>query len=207
MVLLEQMEHGKTTTIKTILGLQKLDSGEIFINGFNIKKDFEKAIQTVGAIVENPDFYLYLSGYDNLKLNANLYENVDDKRIQEVVSKVGLENRINEKVAHYSLGMKQRLGIARAILNRPSLIILDEPTNGLDPEGIIELRDLILKISQEDEISILISSHNLYEISACCSRVIIIKEGQIIGERTTEGIDVKSLEDIFMKEKKEKNDE
>lgn len=201
------MEHGKTTTIKTILGLQKLDEGEVLINGYDIKKDFEKAIKNIGAIVENPDFYLYLSGYDNLKLNANLYENVDEKRIKEVVKIVGLEERINEKVSHYSLGMKQRLGIARAILNRPKLLLLDEPTNGLDPEGIVELRELIIKISQDDGISILISSHNLYEISACCKRVIIIKEGQIIGNKVTEGMDVKSLEDVFIKEMKEKKDE
>ncbi len=201
------MEHGKTTTIKTILGLQKLDEGEVLINGYDIKKDFEKAIKNIGAIVENPDFYLYLSGYDNLKLNANLYENVDEKRIKEVVKIVGLEERINEKVSHYSLGMKQRLGIARAILNRPKLLLLDEPTNGLDPEGIVELRELIIKISQDDGISILISSHNLYEISACCKRVIIIKEGQIIGDKVTEGMDVKSLEDVFIKEMKEKKDE
>ena len=201
------MEHGKTTTIKTILGLQKLDEGEVLINGYDIKKDFEKAIKNIGAIVENPDFYLYLSGYDNLKLNANLYENVDEKRIKEVVKIVGLEERINEKVSHYSLGMKQRLGIARAILNRPKLLLLDEPTNGLDPEGIVELRELIIKISQDDGISILISSHNLYEISACCKRVIIIKEGQIIGDKVTEGMDVKSLEDVFIKEMKEKKDQ
>lgn len=201
------MELGKTTTIKTILGLQKLDSGEVFINGYNIKKDFEKAIQNIGAIVENPDFYLYLSGYDNLKLNANLYENVDEKRIKEVVKIVGLEERINEKVSHYSLGMKQRLGIARAILNRPKLLLLDEPTNGLDPEGIVELRELIIKISQDDGISILISSHNLYEISTCCKRVIIIKEGKIIDDKIIEGIDVKSLEDIFIKQMKENKDE
>lgn len=201
------MELGKTTTIKTILGLQKLDSGEVFINGYNIKKDFEKAIQNIGAIVENPDFYLYLLGYDNLKLNANLYENVDEKRIKEVVKIVGLEERINEKVSHYSLGMKQRLGIARAILNRPKLLLLDEPTNGLDPEGIVELRELIIKISQDDGISILISSHNLYEISTCCKRVIIIKEGKIIDDKIIEGIDVKSLEDIFIKQMKENKDE
>ena len=134
---------GKTTTIKLILGLQKISSGKVYINGHSIEKDFEKAISKVGAIIENPDLYMYMSGYDNLKLISNLYPNVDSKRIDEVVKLVGLENRINDKVSKYSLGMRQRLGVAQAILHKPNLLILDEPTNGLDPEGIKDLRELL----------------------------------------------------------------
>ena len=134
---------GKTTTIKLILGLQKINSGKVIVNGFDIESNFEKAISKVGAIIENPDLYMYLTGYDNLKLISNLYKGVTNSRIDEVVKLVGLENRINDKVSKYSLGMRQRLGVAQAILHRPNLLILDEPTNGLDPEGIKELRTLL----------------------------------------------------------------
>ena len=171
---------GKTTTIKFILGLQKIGSGSVTINGFDIKKNFEKAISKVGAIIENPDLYMYLSGYDNLKLIANLYSNVDKSRIDEVVKLVGLENRINDKVGKYSLGMRQRLGVAQAILHKPNLLILDEPTNGLDPEGIRDLRNLLVKLAKEENMGILISSHNLAELESFCNKVCIIKNGVIV---------------------------
>ena len=171
---------GKTTTIKLILGLQKIGSGSVAINGFDIKKNFEKAISKVGAIIENPDLYMYLSGYDNLKLIANLYSNVDKSRIDEVVKLVGLENRINDKVGKYSLGMRQRLGVAQAILHKPNLLILDEPTNGLDPEGIRDLRNLLVKLAKEENMGILISSHNLAELESFCNKVCIIKNGVIV---------------------------
>ena len=171
---------GKTTTIKLILGLQKIGSGSVTINGFDIQKNFEKAISKVGAIIENPDLYMYLSGYDNLKLIANLYSNVDKSRIDEVVKLVGLENRINDKVGKYSLGMRQRLGVAQAILHKPNLLILDEPTNGLDPEGIRDLRNLLVKLAKEENMGILISSHNLAELESFCNKVCIIKNGVIV---------------------------
>lgn len=173
---------GKTTTIKLILGLQSLTSGKVLINGYDLKKDFKKAIERVGAIVENPDFYTYLSGYRNLKLVADLYPNIDNKRIDEVVKLVGLENRIKDSVSKYSLGMKQRLGIATAIINKPNLLILDEPTNGLDPEGIAELRKLLKTISSEENIGIIISSHNLSEIDSICTKVCIMQKGELIEE-------------------------
>ena len=171
---------GKTTTIKLILGLQNISSGIVKINGYDIEKDFVKAIEKVGAIVENPDFYMYLSGYKNLELIANMYKNVDKKRLDEVIKLVGLENRINDKVSKYSLGMRQRLGIAQAIINKPNLLILDEPTNGLDPEGIKELRELLVKLSKQEKMSIFISSHNLAELESFCTTVCIIKNGKVI---------------------------
>ena len=177
---------GKTTTIKMILGLQSIDSGEVRINGLDIKKDFEKAIEKVGAIVENPDLYMYLSGYKNLKLIANLYKNIDKSRIDEVVKMVGLEARINDKVSKYSLGMRQRLGIAQAILHKPNILILDEPTNGLDPEGIKELRELLTKLAKEENMGILISSHNLAELDSFCTSVCIIQNGEVISTKTIE---------------------
>lgn len=175
---------GKTTTIKLILGLQSITSGTVKINGFDVKTDFVKAIEKVGAIVENPDFYMYLSGRKNLQLVANMYKNIDNKRIDEVVKLVGLEKRINDKVSKYSLGMRQRLGIAQAILNRPKLLILDEPTNGLDPEGIKELREFLVKLAHDENMAIFISSHNLAELESFCTRVCIIKNGKIIESAT-----------------------
>lgn len=171
---------GKTTTIKLILGLQSISSGSVQINGFDVKKNFEKAIEKVGAIVENPDLYMYLSGYENLKLIANLYKNVSKSRIDEVVELVGLENRIKDKVSKYSLGMRQRLGIAQAILHKPNLLILDEPTNGLDPEGIKDMRELLINLATKEHMGILISSHNLAELENFCNKVCIIKNGSVV---------------------------
>lgn len=184
---------GKTTTIKLILGLIKLTKGKVLINGFDIKKDFIRAIEKVGAIVETPDLYMYLSGYDNLKITANNYKNISKDRIYEVAKIVGLENRIKDKVSTYSLGMRQRLGIAEAIINSPELLILDEPTNGLDIEGVIEVRNLIKDLSEKKDIAILISSHNLPEIENVCNRIIAIKNGKLILDNTLE--EFKTLED------------
>ncbi len=180
---------GKTTTIKMILGLQNINSGKVKIKGFDIEKDFEKAISHVGAIVENPDMYMYLSGRKNLELVANMYKGITNKRIDEIINIVGLENRINDKVAKYSLGMRQRLGIAQALIHNPEILILDEPTNGLDPEGIKELRDLLKYLAIKENKSILISSHNLSELESFCNKVCIIKSGVII--ETAEVKDIK----------------
>ena len=171
---------GKTTTIKCMLGLNTIDSGDVFINGYSIKKDFKKAIGRVGAIVENPDFYMQLSGYENLKLFKNMYSNITNDDINRVVKLVGLEKRIKDKVSKYSLGMRQRLGIVQALLHRPNVLILDEPTNGLDPEGIKDLRDLLKKIAKEEKIGVFISSHNLAELDSFCNNVCIIQNGEIV---------------------------
>lgn len=176
----DQIGAGKTTTIKLILGLQNITEGKVSINGYDIEEQFTKAIEKVGAIVENPDLYMYMSGYENLKLIANMYYGIDKSRIDEVVKLVKLENRIKDKVSKYSLGMRQRLGIAQAILHRPNLLILDEPTNGLDPEGMKEMRELLLKLAKEEKMAILISSHNLAELDNLCNKVCIIKNGSII---------------------------
>ena len=196
---------GKTTIIKLILGLIKLTEGKVLINGYDIQNDFVNAINKVGAIVENPDLYMYLSGYDNLKLTANNYRNITKERINEVIKIVGLEQRIKDKVSTYSLGMRQRLGIAQAIINKPELLILDEPTNGLDVEGIIEIRELIKELSSKG-IAILISSHNLTEIDNLCNRIIAIKNGKIIVNETIEefkqisnGEKLDSIEEAFIK--------
>ena len=170
---------GKTTTIKIILGLQKASSGEVYINGENIKENFENAIRKVGAIVESPDMYMYLSGLDNLKLVANYY-NISHDKIDSIVEFVGLKDRIKDTVSKYSLGMRQRLGIAQAILNKPNLLIVDEPTNGLDPSGIIEFRKMLKELAKKEKMSIFISSHNLAEIENICDKVLLINEGEIV---------------------------
>ena len=180
--------RGKTTTIKLILGLNSIDSGKVEIDGFDIEKQFNSAIEKVGTIVENPDMYMYLSGYENLKLIANLYKDVTKEKIDEVVRLVKLEERIKDKVSKYSLGMRQRLGIAQALLNSPKLLILDEPTNGLDPEGIKDLRNLLKDLAKNHNMAILISSHNLSELESFCNKVCIIQNGSVI-----ETADVKKL--------------
>ena len=161
------------------------------INGYDITSNFTNAIRNVGAIVENPDLYMYLTGYENLKLIANLYKGVGKERIDEVVKLVKLENRINDKVSRYSLGMRQRLGIAQAILHKPNLLILDEPTNGLDPEGIKEIRELLKDLAEKEEMAVLISSHNLLELETFCNKICIIKNGKVMETNKIE--DVKNI--------------
>lgn len=188
---------GKTTTIKLILGLQTIDSGSVLINGYDIKKDFVKAIKNVGAIVENPDMYTYLSGYDNLKMSQRLY-NIKEDRVKEVIKLVGLEKRIHDKVSKYSLGMRQRLGIANAILNNPKLLILDEPTNGLDPEGIKEIRTLLLKLAKKEKMAILVSSHILSELDSFCNKIAIIQNGKIIETNDISKIKEINNEEVYL---------
>lgn len=183
---------GKTTTIKLLLGLQSLNGGKVLINNFDLKSDFIKAISNVGAIVENPDLYMYMTGYENLMIPAILYD-IDKSRIDEVVKLVGLENKINDKVKKYSLGMRQRLGIAQAILHKPKVLILDEPMNGLDPFGIKELKDLLLALAEKEKIAILISSHILSELESICNRICIISNGKVIKDDKID--DIKKITD------------
>ena len=177
---------GKTTTIKMVMGFLFPDSGEIYINGYDLKKDYEKAMSFLGGIVENPEMYKNLTGMTNLKMYARLHENVDKNRIDEVVHMVGMSNWINEKIGKYSLGMKQRVGLAQALLHKPKLLILDEPTNGLDPNGIRELRDILKKVAHEDGVAVMVSSHLLSEMELMCDRVGIINHGELKSVNTVE---------------------
>jgi bacitracin transport system ATP-binding protein len=169
---------GKSTTIKAILGLIKPTSGKIIINGYDVQSEREKAIEKIGAMVEAPSFYGGLSGYKNLILTANLY-GISPNRVDEVLELVGMIEAKNKKVSKYSLGMKQRLGIARAFLNNPNIVILDEPTNGLDPQGIKEIRKLIQDLSVRYNVTFIISSHILSEIQAVCNKIGIIEKGKL----------------------------
>ncbi|MBT2697207.1 ABC transporter ATP-binding protein [Bacillus sp. ISL-40] len=171
---------GKTTTIRMIVGLMSITKGQILIKGKNIKTEFEQAIRHVGAIVESPEMYKYLSGYHNLVHYARMVPGVTKERIDEVVSLVKLENRIHDKVKKYSLGMRQRLGVAQALLHRPSLLILDEPTNGLDPAGIRELRDYLRHLTRTEGITVIVSSHLLSEMELMCDRVAILQQGKLV---------------------------
>jgi len=174
---------GKTTTIRMMVGLMRITEGDIVINGHSVTKQFEQAIRHVGAIVENPEMYKYLTGYQNLVHFARMIPGITRHRIDEVVELVGLKNRIHEKVKKYSLGMRQRLGVAQALLHKPSLLILDEPTNGLDPAGIRELRDYLRTLAREEGIAIVVSSHLLSEMELMCDRVAIIQQGKLIDVR------------------------
>ncbi|MCY9692823.1 ABC transporter ATP-binding protein [Paenibacillus alginolyticus] len=174
---------GKTTTIRMMVGLMSITEGDIRIGDYSIRTHFEQAIRHVGAIVENPEMYKFLSGYHNLVHYARMFPGIEEDRIQEVIDLVGMENRIHDKVKTYSLGMRQRLGIAQALLHKPSVLILDEPTNGLDPAGIRELRDHLRKLTREDGISVIVSSHLLSEMELMCDRVAIIQNGKLVDVR------------------------
>lgn len=176
---------GKTTTIKMILGLLSMDSGTILVNGHNIETEFEQAMRHISGIVENPDMYTYLSGYDNLMIHARAC-GADPKRVDEAAELVGMQMRIREKFKSYSLGMKQRLGVAQALLHNPKIMILDEPTNGLDPAGIKDFRDLLRSLAHDHGVSVLVSSHILQEMQLMCDRVGIISAGRLLQVSTME---------------------
>lgn len=170
---------GKTTTIRMLVNLIRPSEGKITVCGFNVNKEPEKALQYVGSIVENPEVYTFLTGWENLQHFARMQPGVDQARIAEVVEIVRLDQRIHDKVNTYSLGMRQRLGIAQALLGRPRLLILDEPTNGLDPKGIKELREFIRTLANEG-LAVFVSSHLLSEIQLLCDRVAIISKGHVL---------------------------
>lgn len=174
---------GKTTTIRIMTGLMKPTSGEVEIGGISMQKNFSEAIRPVGVIVENPEMYSYLSGYKNLLHFARMHDKASKDELARIIDQVGLTDRIHEKVSTYSLGMRQRLGLAHALLHKPKFLILDEPTNGLDPAGIRELRVLLRKLADEEGVAVLVSSHLLTEIELMCDRIIIIQRGQIVETR------------------------
>ncbi|EEK53301.1 ATP-binding cassette domain-containing protein [Bacillus pacificus] len=189
---------GKTTIIRMILNLIHRDGGTVKIGGYNIDHEFSQAMKKVGAIVENPSFHGNLSGYKNLKLVANL-NNVTEQRIWEVLKLVQLQARAKDKVKEYSLGMKQRLGIAISLLKKPELLILDEPTNGLDPQGIRDMRTMIKELAEKEKIGLLISSHILHELEQVCTRFLILNKGKLLLDCNRENLDqeIESLEHLF----------
>lgn len=174
---------GKSTTIRMLLSLISPTSGEIRIFGDLITENRDKIMRRIGAIVEKPDFYGYLSAYKNLELLGRLYDtSITSKKIHEILELVGLDKRAKSKVKTFSHGMKQRLGLAQTLLHDPELIILDEPTTGLDPQGMKEIRDLVLLLSKEKGKTIFLSSHILHEVEIVANRMVIINKGKTISE-------------------------
>ncbi|SDP10878.1 ABC transporter ATP-binding protein [Halobacillus aidingensis] len=175
---------GKTTTIRMMVGLMEMTDGDVIIQGQSVQNNFKGAIRHVGGIVENPEMYPFMSGWKNLVHYARMMPGITEERIKEVVKLVGLEKRMKEKVGKYSLGMRQRLGIAQALLHKPSVLILDEPTNGLDPSGIREIRAYIRRLAEEEGVAVIVSSHILSEMEMMCDRIGIIKNGDLISIQT-----------------------
>jgi len=193
---------GKTTAMKVITGLIKPDSGEVKINGYSILENFEKAMQYVGCIIEIAESYPFLTAYENLKQFSRYYKNIDDKRINEVLELTSLIKYKNEKPRKFSLGMKQRLGIAAAILSKPEVVILDEPFNGLDVEGMIDMRNIIKNLAKEEKTTFFISSHLIHDVELTCNRIGVLYNGRMLNVDTTKNIlnNYASLENYFVSE-------
>jgi ABC-2 type transport system ATP-binding protein len=171
---------GKTTIIRMIVSLINRTGGDVIINGHNLNDSFKEALSEIGAIVENPEFYKYMSGLKNIRHYERMaVKDISEKRRNEVIELVGLQHAMHQKVKTYSLGMRQRLGVAQSLLHNPSILIFDEPTNGLDPQGIREFRDYLRKLA-DDGISVLVSSHLLSEMQLMCDRFAIIEKGKLI---------------------------
>ncbi|KAA8668589.1 ABC transporter ATP-binding protein [Clostridium sp. HV4-5-A1G] len=191
---------GKTTLIKIITSMLSTDKGEILIEGKDLKTEREKALKNIGAIVEKPEFYGYMTGRQNLNYIAGMMESVTKDKIEDVIKYSKLGSKIDKKVKTYSLGMKQRLGLAQALMGRISLLILDEPTNGLDPIGVVELKNTIKILAEEKGVSVLISSHILSEIESICTKVVFIDEGKIVGvEKIGSNSKASSAKNMFIK--------
>jgi ABC-type multidrug transport system ATPase subunit len=174
---------GKSTTLRMIMTLLKPDAGEIKIAGYNVHTQRAKALQNVGCIIEKPDFYNYLNAIDNLKIFARMHStSTDTKIINKLLEDVGLKGREKDVVKTYSHGMKQRLGLAQALLHNPNIIILDEPNTGLDPNGIIELRETIVRLNKQEGKTILISSHILNEVEEIAQSMILINKGKTVAQ-------------------------
>ena len=184
---------GKSTTLRMVLGLIKPNKGEILISNKSIEGNGRKFLNNIGALIEKPDFYKNLSALDNLKILFKMSQLKNKNRISEVLNEVNLWDKRNQKVGGYSQGMKQRLGIAQTLLHQPSLIILDEPSNGLDPQGQAAMRNLILRINKEMGITIIISSHILSEIEKIANRMVVINKGQKILEGNVKELMAKEL--------------
>lgn len=180
---------GKTTLIKIITSMLFADTGEVIICGKNLKTEREEALKNIGAVVETPEMYGYMTGRQNLNYIASVLKNVTKDEIEDVIKFTRLGSKIDEKVKKYSLGMKQRLGLAQALMGNISLLILDEPTNGLDPMGVVELKNTINTLVKEKGVSVFVSSHILSEIENICTKVVFIDDGAII---SVQGIDDKA---------------
>lgn len=193
---------GKTTAMKIITGLIHPDCGDVKIFGLSVTEEYEKAISVVGSIIEIAESCPYLTAYENLRQIGRFSPKVDDHRINEVLEITGMKKFKDEKPKKFSLGMKQRLGLAAAILNYPKLVILDEPLNGLDVEGMIDIRNLIKHMSENEQTTFFISSHLIHDIELMCNRIGVIYNGKMLNVETTENIlqNYATLENYFVSE-------
>ncbi|SHH67590.1 ABC transporter ATP-binding protein [Clostridium intestinale] len=194
---------GKSTTIKMLLGLIRANSGEVYIFGKSIKENREEILKNIGALVESPSYYGHLTAYENLDILKRMLK-LNKEEIEEKLKLVNLWEERNKKVNEFSLGMKQRLGIAQALMGNPKLLILDEPTNGLDPAGIIEIRNLIRYLAKEKKITIIISSHILNEIELVATEVGVINKGKLLYQGSLEDLKKNATNEVIIGlEKKE----
>ncbi len=193
---------GKTTAMKIMTGLMQPDHGDVRIGGFSILNDYEKAMRQVGCIIENVVPVSYMTAQENMKMCARFYDNIDEKQMDWCLERTGLLPYKKEKIRNYSLGMKQRMGIALAMVSNPEILILDEPLNGLDVEGMVEMRKLILELAQERGTTFFISSHLIHDVELTCNKIGILYEGKLLDVRSTEQIltEYASLENYYLSE-------
>ncbi|WP_066254063.1 ABC transporter ATP-binding protein [Neobacillus drentensis] len=173
---------GKTTLMKCIVALCRPDQGEISINGYHVKEQFEQAMQSVGTLISGVEAFDFLTAYENLQVVSRLYPSLEKGRLDEVLQWVGMEEHKHEKVKSFSTGMRQRLYLAAALLSNPTLVILDEPTNGLDIEGKLDFQELISRLAKEEGVTFILSTHLIDEVERLCNRIAILSKGKIIGE-------------------------
>lgn len=199
---------GKTTVMKAILNLVHSE-GDIKVFGMDLHDNFEKIMQRTGALIESPAIYKDMTAYQNVKMHAAMYPHIDKDRIEHILDVVHLLPYKNDKAGRFSLGMKQRLGLAIAFVSDPELIILDEPVNGLDIEGVVEIREIIKRLNEERGVTFLISSHMASEIEKTCNKVAVMYEGELIAKSATEDAMRlhPSMEDYFLSVVKEKRGE
>ena len=193
---------GKTTAMKAMVGLIRPDRGDVKISGYSVIEDYEKAMAKVGCIIETAESYPFLSAFDNLRQIARYYPDVDHKRIDEVLELTGILKYKSEKPRKFSLGMKQRLGIAAAILSRPKIVILDEPLNGLDVEGMIDMRKLIKNLAENEQTTFFISSHLIHDVELTCTRIGVVYNGKMLNVESMDSIlkNYATLENYFVSE-------
>lgn len=193
---------GKTTAMKVMVGLMKADKGDVKINGYSIANDYKHAMKNVGCIIESVTPFPYLTAYENMKLCGRFHDGVDAARIDECLEITGLLKYKNEKIKNFSLGMKQRIGIATAILPNPEILILDEPLNGLDVEGMVQMRNITLHLSAQYQTTFFISSHLIHDIELTCNKIGILYGGRLLGVDSTHNIlkNYSSLENYYLSE-------
>jgi ABC-2 type transport system ATP-binding protein len=198
---------GKTTVMKILAGLCKADKGSAKLFGYDVTTHYTQAMRKTGVLIETAEAFDYMSGYGNLQLASRYYPELPKSRIDEVLELVGLSRYKKEKVAGYSLGMKQRLGLAAAMLSEPELLVLDEPTNGLDIEGMVEMRELMVSLARDHGMTFFLSSHLIQEMELMCSRIGILYEGRLVREglltELVDGVNIPSLEQLFISSVKE----